>query len=33
MARLGLNIQFINVCIQKIDGSIFERFGIVLVNF
>lgn len=31
--KLGLYIQKINIRAQKIDGSIFETFEIVIANF
>ena len=31
--KLGLKIRFINVGVQKINGSTFNTFEIVLVSF
>ena len=31
--KLGLKICFTNVKVQKIDGSIFKTFGIILASF
>ena len=32
-SKLGLKVYFTNVRAQKIDGSIFKTFGIVLASF
>ena len=31
--KLGFVMRAINVCAQKIDGTIFKTFGIVIVTF
>ena len=32
-SRLGLQVHCTNICAQKIDGSTFQTFEIVLANF